>query len=109
MAAVVLGAVNLREADLGEIRRHTQKRCAPHPKYRAWPAHDKRRCGADEVARTHLCGNGGSDGLKRTHARFSRRFAVQREVAKKPMKPHFKLKDLHETQPDREVKSGAAK
>ena len=94
------GAVALHDAGLlgqrgfGVDGGHTEEGNDPHPENGAGAAGEDGTRGTDDVAGTHLCGDGGGEGLEGTHAAvlFG---AAEGQVAKHALHTLAEAADLH--------------
>ena len=81
MALIVRGLVGLGEHGFGEDGGHAEEGRDPHPEDGSGAAHGDGGRSAREVSCAHLRGDGGGEGLERTHALLSGPFAVQGQSA----------------------------
>ena len=108
MALIVRGLVGLGEHGFGEDGGHAEEGRDPHPEDGSGAAHGDGGCSAREVSCAHLRGDGGGEGLERTHALLSGPFAVQGQSAECRLNGKAETADLDEIQFQGKVNAHAA-
>ena len=108
MALIVRGLVGLGEHGFREDGGHAEEGRDPHPEDGPGAAHGDGGRGAREVARAHLRGDGGGEGLERAHAVLSGPFAVQGQPAERRLYGKAETADLDEIQFQGKVNAHAA-